>query len=142
MLKLIEKIRQKPKSVKDHYAFYGAVGITGVIAVVWAVSLPAGLNQNPVPEEGGPRPAFSTLFGEMKDQFGALQANLANLSTTTDSAAEETDEVLRASTSLESAINTAITSTSSRQRLKAKPQTGRAVQIGTTSATRATTSNE
>jgi hypothetical protein len=38
---LISRIRRRPKHVREQYAFFGAVIFTGLVAFVWAVSLPS-----------------------------------------------------------------------------------------------------
>ncbi len=40
----LEHIRSKPSHVKSHYAFLGALAVTGIVAFVWTTTLPARLS--------------------------------------------------------------------------------------------------
>lgn len=96
MLKKIESLRQQPKSVRDRYAFFTALGVTFLIAAVWAVSLPSRYasiaevtSELPKSEEVG---NFARVFGDIKSQ---LQASIASVKNTPvpgneESEAEET----------------------------------------------------
>lgn len=41
LLRVIEKIRQKPKSVRQRYAFVFTVAFTAMVTGIWSLSLPA-----------------------------------------------------------------------------------------------------
>ncbi len=50
MLKHIESLRKRPKNVRDRYALIIAVLCTGVIALIWATTLPSQLALQGDPE--------------------------------------------------------------------------------------------
>lgn len=70
---MLDELRQKPKDVREKYAFWGAFSITAVIALVWGLSLSihmsaTGTNvateDKPIkPESAG---AFSRSFSDIK----------------------------------------------------------------------------
>lgn len=41
LLRVIDKIRQKPRAVRQQYAFVLAVSFTAVVTLIWSLSLPA-----------------------------------------------------------------------------------------------------
>lgn len=78
ILKWIEKTRKKPKEVRNQYAFFGAVVVTGFIVVLWVVSLPSQLARIEESKEGDetPKGAFSQFITDAKQNFaGAFAAN-------------------------------------------------------------------
>ena len=66
-MRLIHLIRQKPKSVRDQYAFFGALGVVVLIGGLWVLSLPSQF----VLVSDQPRTANatreSTLFSNLSD---------------------------------------------------------------------------
>ncbi len=151
MRRLIENIRQKPKRIKDQYAFYGATAITGIIAIIWAISVPAGFEKNNESQDmvdENNRPAFSTFFGQMKDQFAGLRTSLDELASSTEEfVADQEQEVDAAPTSsensLEDIVQESIHATSSKT-LEQQPEKElvKYVRIGTTSASNTTSFEE
>lgn len=75
MLRFIEKTRKKPKEVKNQYAFFGAVGVTFVIAFFWSISLPshfANFGNDVENYENETSGAFSQFFEEAKNNFATI----------------------------------------------------------------------
>jgi len=74
MLKWIEKTRKKPKAVRDQYAFFGALVLTGIIVVGWSFSLPArleSLTQQSEDDTQDSQSAFGQFFKNAKEQAAA-----------------------------------------------------------------------
>lgn len=74
MLKWIEKTRKKPKAVRDQYAFFGALTVTGLIALVWFVSLPSHFADVEVAGEDERQAvgAFSRFLSDAKSNIAAV----------------------------------------------------------------------
>ena len=70
MWKTIDRIRRKPKAVRNRYAFLISATITSLIALVWLASMWAKFNNQTAPtaENSGPSP-----FSELKDKFGDVK---------------------------------------------------------------------
>jgi hypothetical protein len=71
----LDKLRQKPKIVRQQYAFFGALTLTAVVAGVWTLSLPArfaGVGEVATATDEA-APPFAHIFGELKDRFGAAK---------------------------------------------------------------------
>ena len=70
MWKTINRIRRKPKAVRNRYAFLMSATITSFIALVWLASMWAKFNNQTVAVDGnsgiGP-------FSELKDKFGGIK---------------------------------------------------------------------
>lgn len=70
---LLERLRDKPKEVRVQVSFLGALGITGVIAVLWGIMLPARLQ---IPSGGGvaveENAGMSGFFTEAKNNLGQI----------------------------------------------------------------------
>ncbi len=79
----LNKLRAKPKKVKDRYAFTGSAVLTGLIAVAWLISFPHQSDQisqntkSDVEVVG----AFSQFFSGAKGQIGSVIASFKNLET-------------------------------------------------------------
>lgn len=72
LLRWIEKTRKKPKAVRNQYAFVGAIAVTALIVVVWAVSLPTKIAKIAAEHEGTDIEtvgAFSRFFNDAKQNF-------------------------------------------------------------------------
>jgi hypothetical protein len=80
LLRLIENVRQRPKAVRQRYAFISAVTFTAVVAGVWTLSLPARFTAvqdgiNVAPPEAVTQTAnvpFSGVWAQFKQQISAL----------------------------------------------------------------------
>jgi len=72
ILRIIESIRQKPKAVRQHYAFIVAVAFTTVVAGVWSLSLPARFSAVPALEGQTASAPFSGVWGQLKQQMAGL----------------------------------------------------------------------
>ncbi len=67
MWKTIDQIRRQPKETHGRYAFLGAAVITGLIALVWLVSLPSRFNDaTPGPTPAGEEPG---TLADLKTQL-------------------------------------------------------------------------
>lgn len=76
MSKWLERMQQKPKSAREQYAFFGAVGFTLVIALVWVVSLPAKLSS--IESRHTSESEYETS-GAFSDVWSDAKANIANI---------------------------------------------------------------
>ena len=86
----LDTLRQQPKSIKNQYAFGGAVIVTSVIALLWAVALPDVLSSR-APEVAAEAEDQAGLTSEFFAEVGAGMANIfsAFTASTTGSASEE-----------------------------------------------------
>lgn len=75
---MLDEIRRKPKDVRERYAFWSAVGITGVISLVWLVAFVTQF------KDGGPfsdidssqtAGAFSQFFDGLKNDASNIFPN-------------------------------------------------------------------
>lgn len=70
---MLDELRNKPKLLKEAYAFWAAFAITGIIAIIWAVSFSIDLSQTTGDESGGEKiettSAISEFFGTIKNNF-------------------------------------------------------------------------
>ena len=67
MWKTIDRIRRKPKTVRNRYAFLISATITSLIALVWLVSMWAKFNNQTAPATEN---STTSPFSELKDKFG------------------------------------------------------------------------
>ena len=98
LLRFIERLRERPKEVRNQYAFAIAGTITVVITLVWIVSLPShfkGVEIADTTRQGG---AFKEFFSEMKQNATVIFSSLSN--------ATSTEEILPVATSTERATVT------------------------------------
>ncbi len=68
----LDRIRQKPKVVREQYAVFAALVIVGIIVGVWSLSLPSRLSSLLDEETGVVQQAstpFSSLWSGMREQF-------------------------------------------------------------------------
>ena len=70
---MLDELRKKPKAVRAQYAFFSALGITGVISLVWLVSLSVSLDMSPEIKE-----SKSETSGAFSQFYDGLKGNLAN----------------------------------------------------------------
>ncbi len=150
MLKKIESLREKPKHVRNQYAFYGAFVVTGLILALWVVSVPSRFQtpeemaEDVSNDEGG----FTRAFDDIKSNFvasvGSLQDDIPEefLATTTEDV--EPDERYTIdigamfATSSEETPSTATTTELLKNDVKvAAPVKERYILIGTSSASSA-----
>jgi hypothetical protein len=83
MRRVIEKLRQKPKEVRVQVSFLSALGITGVIGVLWGVTLPLrlqGLPQGDQTAQVESANGLNSFFQSTKNNLGQI---IGGISTTT-----------------------------------------------------------
>lgn len=70
---MLEELRKKSKGTKDAYAFWGAAIVTGLVALVWTVSLPVRFSEvgtvANVETAAGGDGALSQFFSKMKENI-------------------------------------------------------------------------
>lgn len=69
---MLEKLLKKSKSTRERYAFWGAVSTTGIIGLVWFLTLTVSLRDGgpfAVEESQQTASAFAQFFGELRDDF-------------------------------------------------------------------------
>tara|TARA_B100000745_G_scaffold75304_2_gene45542 strand:+ start:614 stop:1012 length:399 start_codon:yes stop_codon:yes gene_type:complete len=71
----LEELRNKPNHVKERYAFWGALLLTGIITFVWLLSF-SGSQSKEVVEEDETRSAISHYLREFRSQLGLLKGVL------------------------------------------------------------------
>ncbi|MCB9818645.1 hypothetical protein H6788_00480 [Candidatus Nomurabacteria bacterium] len=97
---MLDDLRKKSPSIKEAYAFWGALLLTVLIGAIWLIVLSVNLSQNEAfaeLEEGKERAgAFAQFFGQIKDNVSnTWQENkevLNNLSAETATKNSEGDE--------------------------------------------------
>lgn len=82
----LDKIRQKPKPVRDQYAFIFTLVLVGIVAGVWSLSIPGRLLSIADFDDGKQTASapFSGLWQNIKSQFGEVpnlvpEENVTNL---------------------------------------------------------------
>jgi|GEM_PF-4057195 len=116
---MLDELRDKPKSVRERYALWGALGTTGVVGLIWLVTFyfnfQADLfSQNDHQSAGAFSSFFSDLGNDISESWNnnVIEPNTVNTATSTEM--EKLDEGLKNEV-------TASTSVSGKQ-----------IQIGTT----------
>jgi len=79
LFKILDKIRTKPRQVRDQYAFGIAFTFTAVLVGIWMLSLPARLDNvsDVVSGEEANTTPFSGLITQIKNQFGTAKDSAA-----------------------------------------------------------------
>lgn len=140
---LFKQIRKKSKVAREQYAFWYAAGITGLIAIVWVVSLQYRFDDSFSGEEiaaSEHKGAFAQFWTEAKSNFAAA---FSAVGTTPDDGTPsvESENVgegeAAASTSSNSNVRAPFTltprATSTSEQSEEKPDSGRPVLIETRS---------
>lgn len=71
---MLDELRKKPRILRENYAFWGALLLTGLVAVVWLVSMPFRFSDVDVLVESEPREEYS---GAMSNFFAGVKENLS-----------------------------------------------------------------
>lgn len=69
---MLDELRNKPKLLKEAYAFWTAFIITGVIAIVWAISFSLDMGQTNESASGNEKIETTSAIYEF---FGKIQSN-------------------------------------------------------------------
>lgn len=79
-MSFLQRLRQKPSYVKSQIAFIGALFITGIVAFVWVMSLPARFEKVGADTEGTlDEPTFfENAFSRTRDQLGSVVSSIQN----------------------------------------------------------------
>ena len=83
LFKILDKLRSKPKAVRDQYSFLIAVTLTFVIGGFWSLSLPERFHlaipgSLAVSTSSAPTAPFSNFFSQFKDQFASVKEAVTN----------------------------------------------------------------
>jgi hypothetical protein len=125
MIEKIEALREKPRHVRNLYAFWIALSITLVIVGIWSMTLPARISniegkQAGEPEVADQSPALSeklgSIFGRAKDAFSMIGIQASSTDTGSEGVPFREDldfKALLASSSEQQAVQNASTSASS-----------------------------
>jgi hypothetical protein len=84
LFRYLDRLRASPPAVRQRHAFVVAAAITALVATGWAATLPATLSRSGAEvneESDAPRP-FSTLWGQVREQWAAVFASAPTASTT------------------------------------------------------------
>lgn len=69
----IRSIRRKPKAVRDQFAFWIAVSVTGVVILFWIVTIPDRYNDAEIILDSEPnidnQRSFAEMVSTVKDEF-------------------------------------------------------------------------
>ena len=112
LFKILDSIRQKPKSVRDQYALGIAVCCTVLIGGAWTLSLPSRFAPTGVAAVGSASTTavtspFAGLIDQFKNQFKGAKAALEALPSATTTVSAATSSAL---TETEAALNLQISS--------------------------------
>jgi len=140
MLHYIESLRKKPKTLRNLYAFWGALLLTLLVTGVWSMSLPNKMAQmfnRDLLAEQAKQP--SQLLSGMKDIFTSMTASVQNVEqptpySATSSTSTTVFEIDMTKLSNSTAQQGATSSTQVWQRSYQLTE-GKQVRIGTSSAT-------
>lgn len=132
LIRVFSSIRQKPKHVRDQYAFWIAAVVTVLVAVSWLVDLPGKLNPEQAPAES--EPVFSSFFNEAGSRLSDVTESFSGLRTSTESA----DEQIASTSTLD--VSASSTDTMQATTSMVAPVVQREVRIATTTMTASTTS--
>lgn len=71
-LSLIERLREKPKHVRTQVSFLTALSVTGVIALLWGVTLPMRLDTSGETVARDDSRSIGSFFSDTKSQLGQV----------------------------------------------------------------------
>lgn len=72
---ILERLREKPKEVRVQVSFLGALCVTGVIGLLWGVTLPARMQtlaENTDPMATEPGNELKNFFSDTQDNLGQI----------------------------------------------------------------------
>ena len=122
--KLLRNIRQKPKAVREQYAFWIACTLTSVVAIVWMTTHISPFESPETPEEVTvvESDTLSNFMDVAQNQISAARQEVQNILPTDDSVSTTTD------------MSPAVTASSSQEVEVAPPQTAprQEIRIATT----------
>ena len=72
---MLEELRKKSKSTKEAYAFWGAAILTGLVGIIWVVSLPVRFSE--VGSVANVEAAVATE-GALSQFFSKMKENISN----------------------------------------------------------------
>ncbi len=84
MFSFISRIQRKPESTKRQIAFFGAAGVTGIIALFWLVAILTGsltfstTGADKRADEGGPFSVLSDAVGGLIQDTTSVFSDLKN----------------------------------------------------------------
>lgn len=137
MYEWLRKLQNQPKAQRQQIAFGGAVCITGIIAMVWLVSLPERLtetNSTTAQTEDASRPLFGELFSGVREQVGNVRGAFAQLQEA-ETAATSTPETTASSTTATSTATSSNIVVPTVDAETARRYNARPILIATSSAT-------
>jgi len=81
LFETLDKIRSKPKQVRDQYALGIAVACTVILVGVWSLSLPSKFSSlsGTVGNHATGSAPFSGLINQVKDGFGSVKNSVASV---------------------------------------------------------------
>jgi len=141
LFKILDKIRTKPKMVRNQYAFGIASIFTAILVMIWSLSLPAkfsDINMAIKKEDNNGIP-FSGLLAQFKNKFGdakksvatVLQATSSTTATTTIKISASNEQVLPSNENTAPLIEIRISSSTDVSSSTMTPST---IQIATSSS--------
>ncbi|MFT5831768.1 MAG: hypothetical protein ACI9SY_000137 [Candidatus Paceibacteria bacterium] len=127
LIRFFSSIRNKPKEIRDQYAFWIALIATAIVAVPWFLGLPGQLasQQSGVASE----PIFSSFFNDASEKLGEATDSIGSIRSS------ELDTLLSSSTATTTVDMRFITNDSTPAvATSTLPATPRTIRIATTSA--------
>ena len=106
LFKILDKIRTKPKTVRNQYAFGVASVFTAILVVIWSLSLPAKFSDvNMAIKEDNNGIPFSGLLAQFKNKFNDAKKSVATVLQATSSTTATTTIKISSSSELVSPNN-------------------------------------
>jgi len=107
LFKILDKIRTKPKTVRNQYAFGIASVFTAILVVIWSLSLPAKFSDvnMAIKKEDNNGIPFSGLLAQFKNKFNDAKKSVATVLQATSSTTATTTIKISSSSELVSPNN-------------------------------------
>ncbi len=77
LIRFFSSVRKKPKEVRDQYAFWIALTVTGLVAIPWFFGLPTQLTSSS--SEVASEPLFSSFLNEAGGRFSEVTESISEI---------------------------------------------------------------
>lgn len=89
LFRILDNLRTKQKEVRKQVAFFSAIAFTGVIALVWTLTLPERFAEIDKFAEAETKAPFSGMWQQVKKRFGEVPQPAAVVATDMASTSED-----------------------------------------------------
>ena len=86
--RLIRSVRQKPKHIRDQYALWTAVTVTGLVVVVWMFGLGERMNPDVTANQPESEGIFSSFFNEAGGRLSDVTESISDVTQPEETAVE------------------------------------------------------